>query len=763
VEKKPIKKKVILYSSLATIFGLLIPLFVASLELYYRGLPLNTTEIKNLVFTDYAFSVLFILPFLFFGLTYSIMNSFVKSSQTLSRMIFESKEKSEKIMHFTHLLQQGQTEINFQFDEGKDPIGEALEDLRNSLKKTKQEEAQRRKEDAQRHWANEGLAKFGELLRQNSENLEILSLEVILNLVNYLEAVQGGFYILQEDEKTQQKHYELMAHIAYGRRKYNPRILEENEGLVGRCGLEKKSIFLTDIPDNYLNVTSGLGDANPRCIMLIPLISNDEVHGVIELTSFTVFANYQLTFVEKLGESIAATIANVKINIKTSKLLKASQVQAEKLAKQEEEMRKNVEQLRRTQKEAAKQAEQFVSFTNSVNHTLIRAEYDINGNLLYANTKFLTKLGYSKNYEVEGRHISMFISPKDLNWFNKIWAGLAAGGKHFENYMKHVTKDGKDLWTMATYSCVRDANGNVEKILFLAIDTTEEKKQSLDYVGQIEALNRSSIKVEFNPDGSLIEANSKFLKALDSTKVEVRDRSVFHFIKKEDLKNFKEIWNSVVNGQPYDGQIKLLSSTQEEHWFQCTFSAVNDMYGDVAKVIFIANDISAQKLMEFQTQNQTQQLKSQEEQLRQSQIILSKKLEQARKEMKEQYDQIEHAKLRHEKTLEGTLDAVVTINSSGIVQFFNKAAEDLWGIPKNEVLGKSVRRLLPSKYKFVNDREIEDFLSINLNNWLNSRTEVSMENSMGEEVNILVTIAEAKVGSEVTYTAFIQNVSIELF
>jgi PAS domain S-box-containing protein len=138
-------------------------------------------------------------------------------------------------------------------------------------------------------------------------------------------------------------------------------------------------------------------------------------------------------------------------------------------------------------------------------------------------------------------------------------------------------------------------------------------------------------------------------------------------------------------------------------------------------------------------------------------------LEQARKEMKEQYDQIEHAKLRHEKTLEGTLDAVVTINSSGIVQFFNKAAEDLWGIPKNEVLGKSVRRLLPSKYKFVNDREIEDFLSINLNNWLNSRTEVSMENSMGEEVNILVTIAEAKVGSEVTYTAFIQNVSIELF
>ena len=114
--------------------------------------------------------------------------------------------------------------------------------------------------------------------------------------------------------------------------------------------------------------------------------------------------------------------------------------------------------------------------------------------MIYANTKFLKKLGYSGNSEVEGKHISMFVNQKDRLWFDPIWDKLSIGGKHFEGDMKHVTKQGQDLWTMATYTCVRKEDDTVEKILFLAIDTTEQKKQSLDFEGQIEALNRANIK-----------------------------------------------------------------------------------------------------------------------------------------------------------------------------------------------------------------------------------------------------------------------------
>ena len=85
-------------------------------------------------------------------------------------------------------------------------------------------------------------------------------------------------------------------------------------------------------------------------------------------------------------------------------------------------------------------------------------------------------MGYEKNSDVEGKNISMFINEKDKKWFNELWETLAHGGKHFEGDMKHVTKQGRDLWTMSTYTCMRRDDGSVEKILFLAIDTTEQKK-----------------------------------------------------------------------------------------------------------------------------------------------------------------------------------------------------------------------------------------------------------------------------------------------
>ncbi len=84
-------------------------------------------------------------------------------------------------------------------------------------------------------------------------------------------------------------------------------------------------------------------------------------------------------------------------------MLKETQAQADQLARQEEQVRQNMDALKIAQEEAAKQAEIFISFTNTVNHTLMRAEYDTEGKLLYANTRFLKKLGYSGNREVEGK------------------------------------------------------------------------------------------------------------------------------------------------------------------------------------------------------------------------------------------------------------------------------------------------------------------------------------------------------------------------
>ena len=723
-----------------------------------------TLSFNSFIYLHKIFPEFYIIDFLpvFLGiLAYWMEKETYTIESKLDASLQRETDKSKKVLDFINNLIQDNFETNYELTGDNDKLGKTLIDLRDNLKKSKEETAFRKKEDDQRNWISEGLAKFGEILRQNNNDLDTLSYNIIINLVKYIKSNQGGFFLVQET-KNGDKYFQQTGAYAYDRKKFASKRIEWSEGLIGTCALERRTIFLTEVPDGYLNITSGLGKANPRCILIVPLIFNNEIHGVIELASFKKFENFEVDFVEKIAESIASTLSSVKTNLRTSALLKESREQAEILATQEEQMRQNMEELQATQEEAARQSEKFISFTNSVNHTLIRAEYLIDGTLIYANTKFLNKLGYLSNTEVEGKHISMFINKKDREWFEPLWEELANGGKHFEGYMKHVTKQGQDLWTMATYTCVRKEDDTVEKILFLAIDTTEQKKQSLDYEGQIDALNRSSIKVEMQPEGRISSANELFLNTLNYTEKDLIGKKMFDLIHRDDVDGFKVIWKNVIGGQPFTGQIRKVDKNNEIKWFRGTYTAVMDMYGDVSKVVFIANDITKEKQMEFETSVQNEQLRIQEEKLRLAGEELTKKLNEAREEMKLQFKEIEIIKVRTELTLEGALDAIITINAVGSIEFFNQAAQDLWGIDKKEAIGKNVKMLF-SKESIKNDEFVKKYVTPGTDKIVGMRKEVNIKNSNGEEKPVLFLLSEAKVGDDHTFTAFIQNIEVELF
>jgi len=610
----------------------------------------------------------------------------------------QDQYKTKKMQEYINHLINNKLDEEIQIPDKNSDFTRSLNDLREHLKNNIKEENLRKLEDSQRNWVTAGLARFSELLRINTENMEEFAFNIISNLVKYLDANQGGFFLV-EDKNGSGKYFDLKACYAYNRKKFADKQVDWGEGLIGSCALEKQSVYLTDIPDSYLTITSGLGQANPKYLLIVPLISQEEVMGVIEIASFRDLKAFEIHFMEGVAESIAITLSGIKNSIRTARLLKESQQQAETLVHQEEKMRRSVEELKYIQEQAAKQAEKFVSFTNSVNHTLIRAEYDINGILLYANTKFLAKLGYTSNSEVEGKHISIFINNKDREWFDKIWDRLAQGGKHYEGYMKHVTKQEQDLWTMATYTCIRKDDGSVDRILFLAIDTTEQKKQSLDYEGQIEAINRLNIKAEFAPDGKFINCNNLFLDTVKYSRKELLEMTVFDFIDKKDLENFTEIWENIARGTPYQGQIKGFTKYEDEKWFRASYTSVIDMYGEVSKVVYIATDITNEKIMEFESQKQTDQLKIHEEKIKLASVEMKKKLDQSRAELKLEYEFIERECERLNSILDNLSEIILTVDQSGIIHYINKAGEKFWNVNRNLVIGQTGNKLFHGNIK----------------------------------------------------------------
>ena len=744
------------YTIRGLLIGLLTVVFILVVDFFIKNISFY--EIVELHRNNPVYLILDLSPFALSFYAYLISKKYAFASESLHGALKHEFDKNQKIFRFVEKIRLGKIDSDYKVQGSDDVLGQSILDLRNNLKKNEEEEDKRRNEDQQRNWVAEGLAKFGDILRKDTNNLEELSYNLISNLVKYINANQGAFFIIEDDDD---KYLKMIACHAYERRKYAEGRVEWGEGLIGAAIQEQETIFMTDIPETYVQITSGLGKATPKCLVIVPLKINDEVHGVIEIGSFNNIEKYIVEFIEKVAEGIASTISNVKMNTRTAKLLKESRLQAETLAAQEEQMRQNMEELQATQEEAARQSEKFITFTNAVNHTIIRAEYDFRGTLLYANTKFLKKLGYEKNSEVEGKNISIFINQKDKEWFDELWTNLANGGKHFEGDMKHVTKQGQDLWTMSTYTCMRNDEGKVDKILFLAIDTTEQKKLSLDYQGQVNALNASSIKVEFLPGGDLLECNQKFIDLLEYSLYELKEKTIFDFVDKSDLNKFREIWDDVAQGKSWEGVIRQRTKEDKNIWVRVSLSPVRDMYDEISKIIYIGKDETNEKLMEIEAKKQTDLLKKQEEELQQGKIILKEQLKNAREEVKYQFKKIEKAKIINERILEGAADAIVTFDQDGIIKFFNKAAEELWEIERDVVLGRNIKKLFSDKNS--DDEFVKTIIDSKSEKIIGERKEVNIYNESGEEISVIILLSMARFDGDATYTAFIQNISVDLF
>ena len=280
-----------------------------------------------------------------------------RDQQDDSTVISQLIENLEKASGFVKKISEGDYSVRW---EGiSDDNREAnQENLAGALIQMREQMKERKQEDQQRLWTTEGLSKVAEITRTHQDELQQLADSLLSYLVTYTKANQGSLFFLQEDQMGQ-ACLTLTACYAYDKKKHAEKSIKLGQGLVGQTYLERKTLQLTRIPDQYVSITSGLGEATPSTLLLVPLIFNEQVMGVLEVAAFEMFAPHQVAFLESVGEVIASAVATVRMNSQTKQLLAQSQEGTEALRAQEEEMRQNMEELQATQEEMQRKTQEY--------------------------------------------------------------------------------------------------------------------------------------------------------------------------------------------------------------------------------------------------------------------------------------------------------------------------------------------------------------------------------------------------------------------
>jgi CheY-like chemotaxis protein/HAMP domain-containing protein len=233
--------------------------------------------------------------------------------------------------------------------------GEVAE-LKNTINQMIENLAETTRVNTEQDWLNSNMARFTGML-QGERDLETVSRLIMSELTPLVGAQHGAFFMMvSPDGEGDEFELRLVSTYGYKQRKNVPNKFKLGEALVGQAALEQKSILVTQAPDDYVRISSGLGDGAPINLIVLPVLFEDQVLAVIELASFQRFANVQQAFLEQLSESIGVVLNTIQANMRTEELLAQSQGLTQELQSQSEELQAQQEELQQTNKELEEQA-----------------------------------------------------------------------------------------------------------------------------------------------------------------------------------------------------------------------------------------------------------------------------------------------------------------------------------------------------------------------------------------------------------------------
>ncbi len=242
-------------------------------------------------------------------------------------------------------------------------------------------------------------------------------------------------------------------------------------------------------------------------------------------------------------------------------------------------------------------AENANSIVEAISRSQAVIEFDLKGNILQANENFLGAVKYELD-EIVGKHHRMFVEPDYAASaeYAEFWQRLARG-EFFSDEYKRIDKNGDEIWIQATYNPVFDAKGEPVKVIKFASDITAQKQQSADAQGQIEAIGRSQAVIEFELDGTILNANQNFLDAVGYRLEEIVGQHHRIFVDPNEASSpeYQEFWARLARGEYAAAEYQRFTKDGSAIWIQASYNPIFDAEGRPFKVVKYATDITGRK------------------------------------------------------------------------------------------------------------------------------------------------------------------------
>ncbi|HJZ41397.1 MAG TPA: PAS domain S-box protein [Bacteroidales bacterium] len=540
-----------------------------------------------------------------------------RSNAHVASQLSERDARINNMAEFAKQIGEGKYHTELTVSADHDIMAQSLLIMRDNL-------LQNTRKETEQSWIAEGKETISDILRQYNK-IDELATQVIRSLVTYSRLVQGALYIYDEDRKILVNE----ATFAYNRNRELTKEFELGYGLIGQCAYEMDYVYRTEIPADYVTISSGLlGDQKPRSLLLIPLITDEKLQGVMEFASLEdQIPNLTIRFLKELGEIIARTFSNLKINQRTEKLLLESQQMTLELQENEEELRQNAEEMRATQEELKKSNEHLEAkilevenaqkrqFSLLENASEIIAIYDENMVMKYESPSVIKILGFTPEEMMHGKDIDRLTRKGETSMRGMFKQLLASPGEPVTIQYTYMKKNGQKIFLEATGRNLLN-DPAIEGIIINSTDITERKRAEREerLKSKMQALSENSLDliIRLSTVGQFFYANpivTSFMgidpmDLINKTLNEIGISTVLLNYFRESIDNIK----SYPNKTQAEITIPALIDGRETDRIM-SFAAIPEFNeNELETILFVGHDITEAKQIEHEIQDKNRKI-----------------------------------------------------------------------------------------------------------------------------------------------------------